>query len=72
MESFFFVLSRARDKEKILSLHEESNPWPSDLCSDAYLMNGSTTYPKLIFFFILITYLVDIVRRNSVLVTDGS
>ena len=24
----FFVLSRARDKEKILSLHEESNPRP--------------------------------------------
>ena len=43
----FFVLSRARDKEKILSLHEESNPRPSDLCSDAYLMNGSTNYPQI-------------------------
>ena len=28
--------------------------------------------PILIFFFILITYLVDIVRRNSVLVIHGS
>ena len=28
--------------------------------------------PKLIFFFIPITYLVDIVRRNSVSVTHGS
>ena len=28
--------------------------------------------PKLIVFFILITYLVDIVRRNSVLVTHES
>ena len=43
----FFVLSRAWDKEKILSLHEESNPRPSDLCSDAYLMNGSTNYPQI-------------------------
>ena len=43
----FFVLSRARDKEKILSPHEESNPRPSDLCSDAYLMYGSTKYPQI-------------------------
>ena len=32
---FFFVLSRAWDKEKILSPHEESNLRPSDLRSDA-------------------------------------
>ena len=31
----FFVLSRAWDKEKILSPHEESNLRPSDLRSDA-------------------------------------
>ena len=29
-EKRFFVLSRAWDKEKILSLHEESNLRPSD------------------------------------------
>ena len=29
-EDFFFALSRAWDKEKILTLHEESNLRPSD------------------------------------------
>ena len=43
----FFVLSRTRDKEKILSLHEESKLRPSDLCSDAYLMYGSTNYSQI-------------------------
>ena len=35
IERSFFVLSRAWDKEKILSSHEESNLRPSDLRSDA-------------------------------------
>ena len=34
-ERCFFVLSRAWDKEKILSPHEESNLRPSELRSDA-------------------------------------
>ena len=35
LRKMFFVLSRAWDKEKILSPHEESNLRPSDLRSDA-------------------------------------
>ena len=35
LRKMFFVLSRAWDKEKILSPHEESNLRPSDLLSDA-------------------------------------
>ena len=37
----FFVLSRAWDKEKILSLHEESNLRPSDST-----LRCSTTEPQ--------------------------
>ena len=37
----FFVLSRARDKEKILSPHEESNLRPSDS-----VLRCSTTEPQ--------------------------
>ena len=35
LRKMFFVLSRAWDKEKILSPHEESNLRPLDLRSDA-------------------------------------
>ena len=35
LRKMFFVLSRAWDKEKILSPHEESNLRPLDLHSDA-------------------------------------
>ena len=66
------------------------NPFfPDQICNSPYCLPNNSynissenlvfnqlIVPKLIFFFILITYLVnvfiDIVRRNSVLVTHGS
>ena len=39
---FFFVLSQARDNETILSFHEELNPRPLDLHSDALPLSTET------------------------------
>ena len=47
-------------------------PYNSCNVSSENLVLDLLIIPQLIFFFILITYLVTIVRRNSVLVTHGS
>ena len=53
-----------------------SQPYNSYNASSENLVLDQQIIPKLLYFFILITYLVDIafdiVRRNSVLVTHGS
>ena len=48
------------------------NPLTPRSVSSENLVLDLLIIPQLIFFFILITYLVTIVRRNSVLVTHGS
>ena len=55
----FFVLSRAWDKEKILSPHEESNLRPSDLRSDALPLSHRDSSVSEIYYEVHMTRVLD-------------
>ena len=55
----FFVLSRAWDKEKILSPHEESNLRPSDLRSDALPLSHRDSSVSEVYYEVHMTRVLD-------------
>ena len=55
----FFVLSRAWDKEKILSPHEESNLRPSDLRSDTLPLSHRDSSVSEIYYEVHMTRVLD-------------
>ena len=55
LRKFFFVLSRAWDKEKILSPHEESNLRRSDLRSDALPLSHKDSSVSGVYYEVLMT-----------------
>ena len=55
----FFVLSRAWDKEKILSPHEESKLRPSDLRSDALPLSHRDSSVSEIYYEVHMTRVLD-------------
>ena len=62
----FFVMSRAWDKEKILSPHEESNLRPSDLCSDAQPLSHKDSSVSEVYYEVLITRVLHTARISNV------
>ena len=65
--------------------HQKKEIFPDEICNSPYCQPENShkisseksvldqlIIPNFILFFILINYLVDIVRRNSVLLTHGS
>ena len=62
----FFVLSRAWDKEKILSPHEESNLRPSDLRSDALPLSHKDTSMSEVYYEVLMTRVLHTARISNV------
>ena len=65
-EGCFFVLSRAWDKEKILSLHEESNLRPSDLHSNALPLSHKDSSVIRVYYEVLMTCVPHMARINNV------
>ena len=57
----FFVLSRAWDREKILSPHEKSNLRPSD-----FALRCSTTEPQRLHYEVLMTPVLHTARISNV------
>ena len=62
----FFVLSRAWDKEKILSPHEESNLRPSDLRSDALPLSHKDSSVSGVYYEVLMTRVLHTARISNV------
>ena len=62
----FFVLSRAWDKEKILSPHEESNLRPSDLRSDALPLSHRDSSVSEVYYEVLMTRVLHTARISNV------
>ena len=62
----FFFLSRAWDKEKILSPHEESNLRPSDLRSDALPLSHKDTSMSEVYYEVLMTRVLHTARISNV------
>ena len=59
-------MSRAWDKEKILSPHEESNLRPSDLRSDALPLSHQDSSMSDIYYEVLITRVLHTARISNV------
>ena len=59
-------MSRAWDKEKILSPHEESNLRPSDLRSDALPLSHQDSSMSEIYYEVLITRVLHTARISNV------
>ena len=66
LRKMFFVLSRAWDKEKILSPHEESNLRPSDLRSDALPLSHKDTSMSEVYYEVLMTRVLHTARISNV------
>ena len=62
----FFVLSRAWDKEKILSPHEESNLRPSDLRSDAIPLSHRDSTVSEVYYKVHMTRVLHTARISNV------
>ena len=66
LRKYFFVLSRAWDKEKILSPHEESNLRPSDLRSDALPLSHKDSSVSGVYYKVLMTRVLHTARISNV------
>ena len=62
----FFVLSRAWDKEKILSPHEESNLRPSDVSYDALTQNDRDSSVSEVYYEVHMTRVLHTARISNV------